>query len=280
MKEHRLPRNFHKSFKPERQYIAAMMKFAASGYSGNFQRIADETGIPMGASSGKVPAILDYCRGMGLLDLSNDRVKSSTKEPKLTNFGRAVYLEDPYLKCEITQWISHMNLCKRYTGADVWFETFFQSALTLGTSFRRDQFEQHLSVVYGHHKGRNLIGPMIGMYQDSASFKRCGAIDDIDGRIVKRSAPIVEELVLGYGAWILQLIEEFFLEQCQVPITQLDQVCGWSTIPVWSSSDIQVILDLLTKKGVISLDRSMEPWLIQPRMSSTKAWENIYSDMI
>jgi len=69
----RLPRNFHKTFKPERQYITAMLRFAASGQEGNCQFIAASTGIPTGSSSGKVPAILDYCRGMGLIRLIGHR---------------------------------------------------------------------------------------------------------------------------------------------------------------------------------------------------------------
>ena len=42
-----------------------MLRFAAAGKSGDYREIASETGIPMGNSSGKVPAIIDYCRGMG-----------------------------------------------------------------------------------------------------------------------------------------------------------------------------------------------------------------------
>lgn len=95
-KNNRLPRNFHKTFKPERQYINAMLRYAASGQQGNYQEIAAATGIPTGVSSGKVPAILDYCRGMGLVRLVGAE-RSSVKKPDLTSFGRIVLLEDPYL---------------------------------------------------------------------------------------------------------------------------------------------------------------------------------------
>ena len=78
----RLPRNFHKSFKPERQYINAMLRFAAAGKSGDYQAMAADTGIPMGSSSGKVPAILDYCRGMGLIMLSAPPVTMTSAWPE------------------------------------------------------------------------------------------------------------------------------------------------------------------------------------------------------
>jgi len=49
----RLPRNFHKTFIPERQYLNSILRFAARGASGDIQKIAAETGIPTGTSSGK-----------------------------------------------------------------------------------------------------------------------------------------------------------------------------------------------------------------------------------
>lgn len=73
---HRLPVTFHQTFIPERAHISALLKFAASGneststpLSVTDQEISVETGIPTGQSSGKVPAMLDYCRGMGLIQL-------------------------------------------------------------------------------------------------------------------------------------------------------------------------------------------------------------------
>jgi hypothetical protein len=71
-----------------------MLRFAASGREGDYQFISAATGIPTGSSSGKVPAILDYCRGMGLIRLTGQE-RSAIKKPELTPFGRVVLLEDP-----------------------------------------------------------------------------------------------------------------------------------------------------------------------------------------
>ena len=61
----RLPVTFHQTFTPERAHIAALLRYAASGKTGTDPEISAETGIPTGASSRKVPAMLDYCQGMG-----------------------------------------------------------------------------------------------------------------------------------------------------------------------------------------------------------------------
>ena len=278
LEHNRLPRNFHKTFKPERQYINAMLQYAASGQEGDAQAIAATTGIPTGVSSGKVPAIMDYCRGMGLIRLVGPE-RSSVKKPDLTPFGRIVLLEDPYLKVGISQWIAHLNLCNPKTGADVWYYTFFEGIQSLGMSFERAKLESYLSVIYGIEKG-GLIGPLVGTYEDDAAFKVCGVFSETNGVIMRRSAPITDEFGLGYGAWILQLLDDYFPKQRQVSITDLDAVAGWRTIPGWDITSRQRALNLVERKGLIEVDRHMEPWLLLPKCSPDDIWKRIYSDML
>jgi len=275
----RLTRNFHSTFKPERQYINALLRFSGAGGSGDFIEIANSTGIPMGSSSGKVPAILDYCRGMGMVRLSDKSKKSAKKVPELTNFGRIVLLEDPYLKCEITQWLAHFNLCSPFLGAEVWYHTFFTGYYGLGDKFKRTELENYLNLQFGINDS-NLIGPMIGMYEDEAAFGLCGALSENNGMISRKSAPIFDELGRGYAAWILQLAKDYFPSQRQIPIDDFDKIVGWKTIPGWSDSASLEVLALIEKKGLIRVDRHMKPWLLQVQVDTEVAWKCIYSDMI
>jgi len=274
----RLPRNFHKTFKPERQYINAMLRFAASGEEGDYKKISAVTNIPTGESSGKVPAILDYCKGMGLIQLK-DKSRSSIKKPELTSFGRIVFLEDPFLKTAISQWLAHFNLCSSKNGADVWYNTFFSGSQSLGMNFSRTKLENHLSVVYGIEKN-GLIGPLVGAYEDEAAFKICGVLTENQGSISRKPAPIEVEFGIGYGAWMLQLIEDYFPKQRQLPITDLDAKAGWRTIPGWDISNFQRVLEIIERKGLIDVDRHMKPWLLMPKFSNTDIWSRIYEDML
>lgn len=278
IKTNRLSRSFHKTFKPERQYINAMLRFAASGQEGDHQQISAATGIPTGASSGKVPAILDYCVGMGLLRLLESK-PSSVKKPQLTSFGRIVLLEDPFLKTAVTQWICHFNLCSCMYGADVWYQTFFVSTPALGMSFTKPALEAYLGNIYAISKG-NFSGPLVGMYDDDASFKLCGAITEVDGMLIRKPAPIVDEMGFAYGAWILQLISEWFPKRNQVSVTDLDSEAGWRTIPGWDVTSLQRVLELMARKGLLEVDRHMEPWLLIPKTTPDDAWRKIYDDMI
>ena len=275
--ESRLARNFHKTFKPERLYINAMLRSAAAGKSGNAQEIAAETGIPTGTSSGKVMPTLEYCIGMGLVKSSQKR--SATRSPELTTFGRMVFLEDPYLKCPITQWLAHMNLCGPVTGADVWYQTFFAGFNALGLEFKREKLETHLSVIYATKPG-GLIGPMIGTYEDDAALKICGAISEKNGVLTRREAPLKEDMIRGYGAWLLHSMSVHFPGQSQVSVAELDETIGFKTIPAWSDSSFASLLVLLERKALIEVDRHMDPWLVRPKQSVEEAWKNIYYDMI
>jgi hypothetical protein len=274
----RLSRNFHNSFKPERHYITAMLRFAASGAEGDAQTIAAATGIPTGTSSGKVPAILNYCLGMGLLKLDRGN-RSAIKKPELTTFGRTVLLEDPYLKTGLSQWIAHLNLCSPIAGADVWYHVFFRCAQSLGISFERSQLESHLSTVYGVWKP-GIIGPLIGMYQDEAAFRICGALVSSGSTITRTVAPIKEEYGFAYGAWLLQLIDNHFPEQSQITTTELDKKAGWYTIPGWDAGNYQRAISLIARKGMIEIDRHMEPWLIRRKMTTESAWMLIFDDVL
>jgi hypothetical protein len=274
----RLPRNFHRTFKPERQYLHAMLRFAAAGRQGDYQEIAAATGIPTGLSSGKVPAILDYCRGMGLISLAGPD-RSSVKRPDLTPFGRIVLLEDPFLKLGISQWIAHLNLCSPLTGADVWYQTCFVGTQALGMTFDRTSLESYLGLVYGVDKS-GLIGPLIGTYEDEASFKTCGALAETSGAVQRKTAPVSDEMALGYGAWVVQLMTTHFPGLRQVPITDLDVAAGWRTIPGWDISSLQRALEMMVRKGVVEVDRHMEPWLIAAADDTDRAWRRIYDDML
>ncbi len=274
----RLPRNFHKTFKPERQYINAMLRLAASGGKGDYQSIGKATGIPTGESSGKVSAILDYCRGMGLIILTGaDR--SSIKKPDLTPFGRIVLLEDPYLKSGLSQWIAHFNLCGVDNGADVWYHTFFRGLQPLGMKFERGSLQSYLEAVYQVSKSR-LIGPMVGMYEDDAAFKICGALSEGPDCITRKSAPVSAEYACSYGAWLLELLENHFPEQNQISTTELDSAAGWRTIPGWDVSTHQRVLELIEREGFLEVDRHMNPWILRSKTTSEAAWRRMFDNML
>lgn len=273
----RLPRNFHKTFIPERRFIHAVLKFAASGRAGNIQDIAQATGIPTGTSSGKVSPALDYCRGMGLLTLPNTR--NAIKKPELTPFGRVVLLEDPYIKAEIAQWIAHLNLCAEKGGAEVWYQTFWNGTVRLGPMFERDDLENWLACICKVKSG-GLIGPLVRMYQEDASFGKCGALSEKGKKLIRRTMPVRSDFAWGYAAWILASMERIVRQGEQMTIPQLEEESGLRILTNWSLADAERVLILVESKGALNVDRHMQPWILRATMPAVEAWRLLYSDMI
>lgn len=274
----RLPRNFHRTFVPERRYISEMLRFAASGAEGTYQEISEVTGIPMGESTGKVPAIFDYCRGMGLIT-ETSKTRDTIRKPRLTALGRLVLAEDPFLKEPITQWLAHMNLCRRNGGAEIWFYTFFSGAQVLGNEFSRDELQKYLERSFKTNASK-IIGPIVSMYQESASFEICGALSTKGNTMVRQKAPLSETFTSAYCAWLLQLLENSFGGKDQVSLVELDRQTGWRTIPGWTAQESQKVLQMMERKGAIAVDRHMDPWLLSGLQNANSFLRNMYEDII
>lgn len=271
-----LPVNFHKTFVPERRLIAALLEYTANGKSGTYMEIAAETGIPMGKSSGKVPAILDYARGMGLVDLEpgTDR---SIKKPSLTAFGKVVFEEDRLLGMGITQWLAHLHLCLPDTGAIAWYKTFAEGRSTLGSSFSPQQLEEYLVSFFG--PGRNRTGPLIRTYLDDTAFGRASVLRRQSDIVVREKAPLLDEFSFGYAAYFLSLLQDRFAGQFQVTVTDLNEKVRCFDSCLWGDSEITEALALVERTGFISIDRQMRPWILERRADGNQVWVKIYNEV-
>ena len=134
-----LPLNFPQTFLPDRRLLARLLPFAAANGRGDKVEIGEATGIPTGQSTGKVEPMINYARGMGLIDTNRD---AGLWQLAMTPLGRVVVAEDPYLSQPVTLWLLHLMLCRRCglgdpaTGiADPWFALFAEGGLRLGSRF-------------------------------------------------------------------------------------------------------------------------------------------------
>ncbi len=270
-----LPINFHKTFVPERRLIGALLHYAALGKQGTYQEIGDETGIPMGESTGKVPAVLDYARGMGLVELADE--KGAVKRPLLTPLGRVVYSEDRYLGEKVTQWIAHMNLCRGDIGAHAWWSAFAEGRRVLGSSFTRAQLENHLIDTFG--SGIDRTGPLIRTYTDDAALGRAGVLACSGDLVERRRAPVLDSSATAYSAMVLTFMEVHFPTQVQVTIEDLADKTLWFDTCLWEQDDVEQVCLLLQNKGFVAVDRQMRPWILEKRATAEAVWPRIFDDM-
>lgn len=268
-----LPINFHRTFIPERRYIRAILDYAALGKKGTYNDIADFTGIPMGKSTGKVPAILDYAKGMGLIEVNIE--KSQVRRPVLTSFGITVYCDDKFLGEDMVQWLAHMNLCRGDIGANAWHAVFAKGRL--GGSFTKDQLEEYLISIFG--SGKERTGPLLVTYTDDAALARAGVLKVQDNTVNRCKAPFSDIYAIPYSAHILTLLETFFQGQSQVTLNDFNKETMWFDICLWNHSEIEFCMSMIESAGYISIDRQMRPWIIEKKAIADKVWPKIWDDM-
>jgi hypothetical protein len=275
----RLPFSFHQTFIPERFYLSAMLSFAAAEKDCTVQEISAQTGIPMGKSNGKAPAILDYCCGMGLVTLPPKA--GAVKSPRLTAFGRVVLLEDKFLKQPLTQWLAHLHLCRADAGAEAWFLTFVKARRILGDSFTPEQQESFLRDQSGGKFQTSLVGPLIRTYTEPAGLLDTRLFEvTASGGVSRRPAPLSKDFVRGYAAWLITLLETHFPNQREVAANDLKERTFWDDIGGWSPAQSDQLLTLIQEFHLIDINRQLRPWVITRLYPAADVWPTIYQDLV
>lgn len=273
----RLPVTFHRTFIPERQYIATLLRFAAGGGEGTDQEVSAQTGIPVGKSDGKVPAIVSYCSGMGLIQIKKGE-GTGRRQFGLTPFGRAVLLEDCNLSEALTQWLVHFHLCRRQDGAEIWHLCFAKGYDVLGMEFSEDDLAAYMERICGK-RNRSLIGPLVRTYEEPAGLKSAGVLVRSDGMIQRSAAPLLSGFRNGFAAFFLSLWEFCFPNDRQVTILDFETETYWQKIGGWDERQYEIILDMLQEAGVITVDKQMRPWVLSRFAEAKNFWPILYDDL-
>ena len=277
-KNNRLSLFFHQTFIPERQYIASLLQFVATGQTGTDQDISKHTGIPVGKSSGKVPAIINYCSGMGLVDVQK-KSGSGEKTFEFTPFGRAVLLEDSNLSEELTQWLVHLHLCRKNGGAEIWYLSFNKGYNVLGMGFTENELTKFLERNCGK-RNKSPVGPLIRTYEEPAALQIAHVLVHQDGDMLSRSAaPLLAGFRNGYSAFFLYLWEEYFPDERQVTITDFEASVHWQEMCGWNQHQNETVFDMLQDAGAITIDKQMRPWVLTRRADAKNFWSSLYDEL-
>lgn len=273
----RLPVTFHRTFVPERHYLSALLRFASQDREGTNQEISLETGIPTGESDGKVPAVLSYAQGMGLIKIARG-AKGGSKKPTLTPFGRAVFLEDLHLSEYISQLLIHLHLCRKYGGAEVWHLTFGPGYDILGPRFTQESLEHYLSGLCGK-RNRSLIGPLVRTYEEPAALKKVGALKTEGNEIVRTSSPVLKEFRLGYASFFLSIWEAHFPNDQQVTLTDFEYQTYWQRINGWTEHQTETVIQYLQELRIIDVDKQIKPWVLTRLAEAETYWRIFFREI-
>lgn len=275
-KYERLSLSFHQTFVPERRYLSTLLKFVVEPKEVNLDEVADATGIPTGESSGKVEPTLNYAKGMGLLEISRSDV--SRWRLQMTPFGANVYKEDPYMSEGFTQWLLHLQLCRRKGGAEAWYAVFAEGNLALGKIFSDDDLKSFLISRYG--KRSNIVGPLVRMYTSEASFSACGALNAEDGLNRRNAAPCEFTHFPGYGYIFFSLWDVFNQVEQQICLEDFERESRFFATAGWGWQQINRFIDHLADERFLKVDRQTGNALLLRMCSTDSLLKNIYTNLL
>lgn len=281
-----LPLNFHQTFLPDRHLIARLLQFAKSNGSGSKEEISGATGIPTGATSGKVEPMIHYASATGLIEAKKS---ASTWQLSITPLGKIVTEEDPYLDEAVTQWLIHLMMCRRCGQQepargviDPYFALFADRGFRFGHAFSGDEYTSFLSDRYTlptpPAKHASLV---LRTYEEEAALLLTGALSrNTDGILQFKSAPSERYFYPLYAAFLLILWDEHFPEQQQIHLSELFDHTRLLALFNWTKADVKHWLDWIADHQIIQLDRQTGEALalrLQTTQSSQQAIKGIYS---
>lgn len=272
----RLSLSFHQTFVPERRYLSSLLKYIAVPKEVSLEEVADATGIPTGESSGKAEPTLNYAKGMGLLERSRGEV--SRWRLQISPLGRNILEEDPFMSEGFTQWLLHLQLCRRRGGAEAWYTVFAEGDLALGRNFTDEELKEFLVVRYG--KRSNIVGPLVRMYSSEASFAACGALTAEDGFVQRIPAPFKSTHFPGYGYLFFSLWDAIFHGVQQVCLEELERETRFFAAAGWDQPQINCFVDHLADERLLKVDRQTGNALLLRTCDTDHLLKNLYTNLL
>lgn len=272
--------NFHKTFKPERQYISGLLVDLQNCDGLSVDDISNQTGIPTGKSSGKVEPTISY---MGYMGLINSEKKQRSYHLRYTSIGNIVKDEDGGLLEKITLLLLHCMISRRYTGAELWAYVIHNVFPKYRNSLTEKQFEKEIELQFGDGV---KLGPYKGSYQ--GLFGPLNLIDIAKDSVVLHSSKIDNDYVYLYGLILYLYWDEWYKNETddvillasrsEITADHLARI-GFRYPFGWSVETEYQVLELLDKKKIVALNRQMVPYTIRRIEDIDTLVNRLYSEL-
>jgi hypothetical protein len=281
-----LPLSFPQTFLPDRDLLARLLKFTAQGGSGSKEDISQTTGIPTGASTGKVEPMIRYTLGIGLIDAN--KTTGGVWQLNLTPLGRIVFQQDAALSEPLTLWLMHLLLCRRCglaspaTGiADAWFTLFAEGAFRLGKRFTLADYLALLQERHGDKANLKALSSLVARsYLEPRAFGGIGALQEESGYLVRQIAPLKTDYFPAYTAYLYLLWDELFGDRTQLAFDEFAEQTRFPALTGWGESQIAAWLDWMANHGRVQLDRHTGTPVLLRLQATEQVLAKLYDGLI
>lgn len=248
--------NFHQTFKPEKQYIAAILELAQDATVRSVKEISSLTGIPNGKSSGKVEPHIIYAGCMGLISYEK---KDSGYGLSRTTLGEITYMEDPGLQENITILVCHCMMQRENDGAPLWSAIIKKIMPLYRTGIKKDMLLKELVIPFDGKATTKNIAPFWGSFD--GFFSSLGLLVDEGESIKIESLQYDKEFIYAYAIAFLTYWNEIYPGQDEITSIQMDEL-HFGEVFGWDMQSEYEVLEHLADKGVIRMNRQLMPYTI------------------
>lgn len=267
--------NFHETFKPERQYIGSILNVANMPGAMTIQEISNHTGIPNGDSSGKVVPHIRYAEYMGLIEV----VKSSKDEYLFnrTKLGEVVYREDEGLQEKLTITLCYaMLLREKNDNAFIWRQTVKEILPDYRNEISIDILIKELERELDRKLSKDSFRPFKMSIMDL--FDELNVLVVNGDKIECKCAIYDKELIYLYAYILLEYWDDVFPEEEEISSIQLMKL-RFGKIFGWDEQKEYEVLEHLSDKGMIRLNRQLVPYTILRLVEKESVMEKLYSEL-
>ena len=264
---------FHETFQPEITYISKIMELASNDFVGSKFDISDATGIPTGKQKGKVEPHIKYAKFMGLINFMYSKgIYSLT----LTNIGKEVILQDPYLHDDLTCWICHYFMARKKLGAPQWSYLIHDAHPGFGESISQEKVYINATRWCDEtldNMSKRVFSPVKSSYTDGF-FEKLNFLQWND-YIEFNEQHENFDLIFLYALALIDSWNIVFPDKPEITIYELKDELGFDKIFGFNEEECNYVIDSMAYEGVIKVNRQLFP----PTIIRTSNIDNIVSEL-
>lgn len=270
--------NFHESFCPDFEHIAKIIQIADQYEGLTKEEISDITGIPTGASSGKVEPHIYYAKFMNLIEFEKERSKYKIKS---TSLGRIILNEDPYFLEDISKLICNYFLTSKFYGAIMWNKIIREMPLKYGNEIKESLIIKDLHEEFGIQIKLTAFRSCYNSEKSMATLSLINVEEQNDNPIIKLNKNIYnDENIYVYAYTLIRELEKLDNSRKEFTVNEILDNISWGKGFLWDEEVSISVLEKLNDLNIINLNRQLNPITIIVNKNSEDIIDSLYSMLI
>lgn len=255
---HRSQIKFHETFQPEAGYLAKILELASNNYSGSKFEISEKTGIPTGKQKGKVEPHIKYAAFMGLLSYACEKGKYQIS---LTDLGREVYVQDPYLHETLTKWLCHYGISRKEYGAPQWSFLIHDGNPGFIQGISPERIMSQASSIFESNVTFDEAFSVLRRSYMNGFFAELHylTVEEDSGEYHFIESYEKDEFLYLYAYAILNNWDARFPDQSEITVLELMEDLSFGKQFGLTDDSVGEVLEKLSEEGIIAINRQLYP---------------------